>query len=174
MNWIGKRSSWAVCAAAALLGLVPVASAYTLIELLTPIGEAIADAPLRDLVAAQEAARDCVGEPARLQLRLRGQLRTALGMREDGQVHYHIVPDVRATGPSGETFVGVESANGSGRAGEPFVVSFPLVGTGAAAGSLTILQAVVQIEVDRTEDATLDVRDLRLIDPCDLSRSNGV
>jgi hypothetical protein len=50
---------------------------------LTTIGEAIADAPLRDLVAAQEAVRDCVGEPDRLQVRLRGQLRTALGVRED-------------------------------------------------------------------------------------------
>jgi hypothetical protein len=170
MRWIGKRSSWAVCAAAALLGLVPVASAYTLIELLTTIGEAIADAPLRDLVAAQEAARDCVGEPDRLQVRLRGQLRTALGVREDGQVDYHIVPDVRATGPSGETFVGVEATNGSRRAGEPFVVSFPLVGTGAVAGSVTMLQTLVVVERDGTEHATLDVRELRLVDPCDLRR----
>jgi hypothetical protein len=165
-----KRSLLAACAAAALLGLVPAASAYTLIELLTPIGEAIADASLRQLVAAQEAANDCAGEPDRLQVRLLGQLRTALGIREDGQFDYHIVPDVTATGVTGETFVGVEATNGTGRAGEPFVVRFPLVGTGAAAGSLTILQAVVQIEVDRTEDATLDVRDLRLIDPCDLRR----
>jgi hypothetical protein len=170
MRWTVKRSLLAACAAAALLGLVPAASAYTLIELLVPIGEAIADAPLRQLLAAREAANDCAGEPDRQQVRLLGQLRTALGVTEDGQFDYHIFPDVTATGASGDTFVGVEATNGSGRAGEPFVVRFPLVGTGAVAGSLTILQAVVQIDLDRTEHATLDLRELRLIDPRDLRR----
>jgi hypothetical protein len=165
-----KRCWLAACGAAALLGLAPVASAYTLVELLTPIGEAIADAPLRQLVAAQNAANDCGGESDRVQVLLLGQLRTALRVRDGGQFDYHIVPDVTATGPSGETFVTVEATNGSGRAGEPFVLKFPLVGTGAAAGSVTILQTQVVVEVDHTERATLDVRDLRLVDPCDRGR----
>jgi hypothetical protein len=171
MRWMVKRSLlWAACGAAASLGLAPMGSAYTLIELLTPIGEAIADAPLRQLVAAQNAANDCAGESDRLQLRLLGQLRTALRLRDAGQFDYHIVPDVTAIGPSAERFVAVEAANGSGRAGEPFVVNFPLVGRGAAAGSATVLQILVVVDVDGTERKTLDVRDLRLVDPCDRGR----